>query len=89
MSFSAVVKSWYRHRSMSHLRSGGSGWQGGQLHHRNQVHGQSSDVGPGLVCVEVEELQLPDPGVFQGFDPVLAPSPGSMSGIKGKSVPAP
>ena len=65
-----------------------AGWQRGQLQPGNQVQGQCSKGGPGLVGVEVEERQLPEPGVLQGFDPVLTPSPGPVPGIQERPVPA-
>ena len=53
--------------------------EGGELDPGDQVEGEGGDVRPGLVRGEVEERQLAQAGVFQGFDPVLAPATGTVA----------
>lgn len=62
--------------------------EGGELEPGDRVEGQSGNVDPGLVRGEVEERELAQAGVFQGFDPVLAPSPDAVSGVQEWAVPA-
>ena len=62
--------------------------EGGELEPGDEVEGQRGDVGPGLVRGEVEERQLAQAGVFQGFDPVLAPAAGAVPGVQERPVPA-
>ena len=62
--------------------------EGGELDPGDEVEGESGDVRPGLVRGEVEERQLAQAGVFQCFDPVLAPAPGAVAGVQERAVPA-
>jgi hypothetical protein len=62
--------------------------EGGELDPGDQVEGEGGEVRPGLVGGEIEERQFSQPGVFQGFNPVLAPAAGAVPGVEEWSVPA-
>ena len=62
--------------------------EGRELEPGDEVAGQGGDVRPGLVGFEVEERQLAQAGVLQGFDPVLASATGAVPGVQEGSVPA-